>query len=120
MCDRVTSEMHLISAIGSGPCPGTNCTITFDSPISTAYRRSGPITFTGAISGTTLTTTSDSCQLVVGQAVQEAAYTETQVANNTYVSVVNSCSGGAGNYTVTESQTVGSEAMQGAVHGALV
>src|SRR5262249_51782346 len=29
-CDRPTSEVHLITAIGAGPCPGTNCTLTFD------------------------------------------------------------------------------------------
>jgi hypothetical protein len=36
--DRETSEIHLISAIGPGPCPGTNCTLTFDSPLTVAYR----------------------------------------------------------------------------------
>jgi hypothetical protein len=40
-CDRPTSEIHLISAIGPGPCPGTNCTLTFDSPLTIAYRQSG-------------------------------------------------------------------------------
>jgi hypothetical protein len=39
--DRVTAEMHLITAIGAGPCPGVNCTLTFDSPLTTAYRISG-------------------------------------------------------------------------------
>jgi hypothetical protein len=40
-CDRPTSEIHHISAIGAGPCPGTNCTLTFDSPLTIAYRQSG-------------------------------------------------------------------------------
>jgi Immunoglobulin domain len=40
-CDRVTSELHKIASIGSGPCPGTNCTITFDDPLTVAFRQSG-------------------------------------------------------------------------------
>ena len=39
--DRETSEIHLISSVGSGPCPGTSCTVTFDSPLTIAYRQSG-------------------------------------------------------------------------------
>ena len=39
--DRETSEIHLISSIGPGPCPGTGCTVTFDSPLTIAYRQSG-------------------------------------------------------------------------------
>jgi hypothetical protein len=39
--DRETSEIHLISAVGAGPCPGVNCTLTFDSPLTIAYRQSG-------------------------------------------------------------------------------
>jgi hypothetical protein len=38
--DRATSEIHLISAVGAGPCPGVNCTITFDSPLTIAFRTS--------------------------------------------------------------------------------
>jgi hypothetical protein len=40
-CDRYNGEMHLISSIGAGPCPGTNCTLTFDSPLTIAFRQSG-------------------------------------------------------------------------------
>ena len=40
-CDRVTNEIHYISAIGAGPCPGVNCTLTFDSPLTIAYRQGG-------------------------------------------------------------------------------
>jgi fibronectin type 3 domain-containing protein len=40
-CDRVTSELHKIASIGAGPCPGTNCTITFDDPLTVAFRESG-------------------------------------------------------------------------------
>jgi hypothetical protein len=39
--DRPYGEIHLISAIGAGPCPGVHCTITFDSPIMVAFRQSG-------------------------------------------------------------------------------
>jgi hypothetical protein len=40
-CDRVTAEIHLVKSIGRGPCPGVNCTLTFDDPISVAFRQSG-------------------------------------------------------------------------------
>ena len=39
-CDRPTAEIHLVTAIGAGPCPGANCTLTFDSPLTIAYRQS--------------------------------------------------------------------------------
>ena len=55
-CDRPTAEIHLVTAIGAGPCPGANCTLTFDSPLTIAYRQSGghdaqvywPTDYTGA------------------------------------------------------------------------
>ena len=37
-CDRATAEIHLVKSIGSGPCPGTNCTLTFDDPLTIAFR----------------------------------------------------------------------------------
>jgi hypothetical protein len=37
-CDHYTSELKKIASIGSGPCPGSQCTITFDSPITISYR----------------------------------------------------------------------------------
>ena len=37
-CDRYTSEIKQIASIGAGPCPGTNCTITFNSPLTISYR----------------------------------------------------------------------------------
>jgi hypothetical protein len=40
-CDRATSEIHLIQAVGAGPCPGANCTLTFDDPLTIAFRKSG-------------------------------------------------------------------------------
>ena len=49
-CDRATAEMHLITAIGAGPCPGTSCTLTFDSPLTIAFRQSGGWQGTGYIS----------------------------------------------------------------------
>ncbi|MBV9287280.1 MAG: hypothetical protein JO288_05565 [Hyphomicrobiales bacterium] len=39
--DRETSEIHQIASIGAGPCPGANCTLTFDSPLTIAFRQSG-------------------------------------------------------------------------------
>jgi hypothetical protein len=40
-CDRPTAEIHRVTAIGAGPCPGVNCTLTFDSPLTVAFRQSG-------------------------------------------------------------------------------
>ena len=40
-CDRPTAELHKIASIGAGPCPGTGCTITFDDPLTIAFRQSG-------------------------------------------------------------------------------
>jgi hypothetical protein len=40
-CDRVTAELHKIASIGAGPCPGTKCTLTFDDPLTVAFRQSG-------------------------------------------------------------------------------
>jgi hypothetical protein len=40
-CDRPTQELHKIASIGAGPCPGTACTLTFDDPLTVAFRQSG-------------------------------------------------------------------------------
>jgi hypothetical protein len=40
-CDRPTAELHKIASIGAGPCPGSNCTLTFDDPLTIAFRQSG-------------------------------------------------------------------------------
>jgi uncharacterized repeat protein (TIGR02543 family) len=40
-CDRPTAELHKISSVGAGPCPGTGCTLTFDDPLTIAFRQSG-------------------------------------------------------------------------------
>jgi hypothetical protein len=37
-CDRYTNEIKQIASIGAGPCPGTSCTITFNSPLIVSYR----------------------------------------------------------------------------------
>lgn len=39
--NRLNEEIHKVVAIGSGPCPGSNCTLTFDSPLTLAFRQSG-------------------------------------------------------------------------------
>jgi hypothetical protein len=117
MRDRATTEIHLISAVGPGPCPGSSCTITFDDPVMVAFRQSGAGTFTGSISGTTLTTSGDPCALTSGQIVSDATNT---IVDGTYVTAVNSCSGGVGSYTVTTSQTVASETIIYGAHQAHV
>ena len=39
--NRLNQEIHKVTAIGAGPCPGVNCTLTFDSPLTLAFRQSG-------------------------------------------------------------------------------
>jgi hypothetical protein len=39
-CDRYVEEMKQIASIGPGPCPGIDCTITFDDPVMISYRTS--------------------------------------------------------------------------------
>lgn len=39
--NRVNAELHKITSIGAGPCPGVGCTITFDEPLTVAFRQSG-------------------------------------------------------------------------------
>jgi hypothetical protein len=59
-CDRYTSEIKQIASIGAGPCPGTNCTITFNSPLTISYRASHTAHVAllyGGTSGTTQATT---------------------------------------------------------------
>ena len=38
---RLNQELHVIKAIGPGPCPGAGCTLTFSDPLTLAYRQSG-------------------------------------------------------------------------------
>jgi hypothetical protein len=40
-CDRPTAELHKVASIGAGPCPGSGCTLTFDAPVTVAFRQSG-------------------------------------------------------------------------------
>ena len=101
-CDRNTAEMKLITNI-------TGNVITFDSPLTLAYRQLGGTSFTGSISGTALTTTSGTP--VIGQMIQSA--TGAAVLNGTYVK-----SGSGTSWVVTRSQTVTSRAMLSGVHGA--
>jgi len=39
--NRVNEEIHKIAAIGAGPCPGASCTLTFDDPLTLAFRTTG-------------------------------------------------------------------------------
>jgi hypothetical protein len=68
-CDRPTSEIHLITAIGAGPCPGTNCTLTFDDPLTIGYRVAGGVSFTGTLTSGSKTLTVVSGTPVVGQII---------------------------------------------------
>lgn len=66
----------------------------------------GIVTLTGSIAGTTLTATNVVGNLSVGSIVTGAS-----VAANTYITALGTGSGGAGTYTVNNSQTVASESM---------
>jgi Chitobiase/beta-hexosaminidase C-terminal domain/Immunoglobulin domain/Immunoglobulin I-set domain len=113
-CDRPTAELHKISAIGSGPCPGSKCTLTFDDPLTVAFRVGGAITVTGSIAGTTLTVSAGS-GLAIGQLLYGSG-----ISAGTYITAKGTGSGGAGTYTVSNSQTVGSESIQAGAHEAQI
>ena len=109
-CDRPTAELHLVKAIGSGPCPGVHCTITFDDPLTVAYRISGGTTFTGSVKSGTSTLTADSGTPLVGQIVAGAG-----IPWGTYIT------GGRGtSYTMSASATANesSETMTSGSHEA--
>ncbi len=39
--NRLNEEIHKVTAIGAGPCPGVGCTLTFDDPLTLAFRTTG-------------------------------------------------------------------------------
>lgn len=39
--NRLNAEIHKVTAIGAGPCPGIACTLTFDDPLTMAFRETG-------------------------------------------------------------------------------
>ena len=39
--NRLNEEIHKITAIGAGSCPGAGCTLTFDDPLTLAFRTTG-------------------------------------------------------------------------------
>lgn len=49
--DRFNHDIKLISSIGAGPCPGAGCTLTFDSPLTVAFRQSNDPTTGGTFDG---------------------------------------------------------------------
>jgi len=82
------------------------------------WRISSPssVTFTGSMSGTTLTVTAvTSGTLAVGQQIFGLG-----IANSTVITAFGTGSGGIGTYTLSTSQTVASESMSGASAGAIV
>jgi len=103
-CDRATAELHLISAIGAGPCPGVNCTLTFDSPLTVAFRLSGGASFQGYISGTTLTVTS----MTSGTILIDQPLSWSTITNVNAITAFGTGTGGVGTYTVSSSITLGS------------
>lgn len=112
-CDRPTAELHLIKSVGPGPCPGAACTITFDDPLTVAFRVGDGTAFTGTVSSgsTTLTVVSGTAPLV-GTMVSG-----TGIPQGDYVA-----SGTAPTFTlsIAASASETGEAMQWGVHAAAV
>ena len=106
-CDRVTSEIHKVSAVGAGPCPGTNCTLTFDDPLTTAFRQSGGTSVSGYISGTTVTCSTSCVGVVAGQPIVEVN-TPTAISAGSYITACSPNCTSPTSLTVSNSQTVGS------------
>ncbi len=71
--------------------------------------------FTGVISGTTLTASSVSGIILIGSALTGAGITA-----GTHITAAGTGTGGAGTYTVSPSQTVGSEAMVSNIYADIV
>lgn len=101
--------------LDSGTSPGKWLTLNYggsvkirDSDVS-GHAPASTLSFTGAISGTTLTVSAvSSGTLAVGNTIVGSG---TQVLPGTYITALGSGSGGAGTYTVNNSQTVASTAM---------
>jgi hypothetical protein len=72
-CGRANGEIHKIASIGAGPCPGTNCTITFDDPLIVSFRQSGSHNAMVYPPGVTLC---NGCQWQAGQNMLESAGVE--------------------------------------------
>lgn len=111
LCDRPIGEIHVVSAIGAGPCPGTNCTVTFDDPLTVAFRQSGGTQFTGYISGTTLTVTSvQSGTVLIDEPITDQVAviggSGATVEGGTYITALGTGSGGPGTYAISTSQTL--------------
>lgn len=117
-CDRATQEIHVITAIGAGPCPGVSCTITFDSPLMVAFRQSGGAQFTGSLAGGVLTVTS----VASGTITVRAPLTDVNsaIAGGTYIISNGTGTGGVGTYNVSGTQTLSSRAMAAGGHAAKV
>lgn len=92
---------------------GIKCMSFIQDPLNAATNNTGVTfpsgavaSFTAAIAATTMTVTSPTGTLAVGQKVSGSG-----VAAGTYITALGSGTGGAGTYTVGVSQSVGSEAM---------
>ena len=134
-CDRGTGEMHLISSIGAGPCPGINCTLTFDSPLTIAFREGGGAQMLGYISsgsgssspGSTLTITSlVSGTVAVDQPLWWAGMTGPEAisyvtsGSGTSWTTSNLQQGGTGNASISVGSPGSPVAISAAAHNAQV
>lgn len=63
-CDRMTSELHRVSAVNSGAS-----TITFDDPLTIGYRVGDGTTFTGSVTNTSTALSVSSGTAYIGQIV---------------------------------------------------
>lgn len=93
------------STTGTLPSPLVSGTVYYVIPIdANTFKVCGPSTVTGSISGTTLTVSAvSSGALAVGNYING-----TGVSGGTYITALDTGSGGTGTYTVSQSQTVAS------------
>jgi len=99
----------VITALGSGSGGTGTYTIGLSQTIASSqmYTSSPGAIITASMSGTTMTVTAvSSGTLYVGQTIQGAGIT-----TQTIITALGTGSGGAGTYTINNSQTVGSESM---------
>jgi len=102
------SNETVITALGSGSGGVGTYTVNISQTVGAEALSSSAVAavMTASISGTTLTVSSVTGILYVGQTIQGAGVTA-----NTMITALGTGTGGVGNYTISTSQTVASETM---------
>lgn len=108
---KLQSNLNLLSGIAGSPnFAAMNAVIASPPTVTTATTVQNVASFTGSITGTTLTVSALASGIIkVGQIL-----TGTGVTTTTYIAADTGGAGGVGTYTVNKSQTVASEAITSA------